>query len=114
MTIKSEHAIENEIMLALSECGNKVFRSNAGKIRTQEGRTVILFPPGFPDICGWRGSDGKFFAIEIKNERGRLRDSQKRFREMVKYEPILYGVARSVKDAIEIVEEKDNGTEQKN
>lgn len=103
--MKSEHKIQNEILVALSKNNCVVFRSNAGKIRTEDGRTIMLFPPGFPDICGWRKLDGKFFAIEIKNERGQLRDSQKRFAKFASTQPIIYGVARSAEDALKIVGE---------
>jgi len=104
--MKSEHTIQNEIMLALSKNHCTVFRSNAGKVRTEDGRTIMLFPKGFPDLCGFRHSDGRFFAIEIKNEKGRLRDDQKRFAEFAEQYPILYGVARSVDDALRIVSEE--------
>lgn len=95
-------------MLKLSEKNCSVFRSNAGKIRTEEGRTIMLFPKGFPDLCGFRHSDGKFFCIEVKNERGRLRHDQEQFAVFIKNYPVLYGVARSVEDAIRIVEETND------
>lgn len=101
--MKSEHAIQNEILLALSKNNCTVFRSNAGKVRTDDGRTVMLFPKGFPDLVGFRHADGKFFAIEIKNEKGRLRDDQKRFAKFAEQYPVLYGVARSVDDALKII-----------
>lgn len=104
--MKSEHAIQNEIMLALSQNDCTVFRSNAGKVRTDDGRTVMLFPKGTPDLCGFRHSDGKIFFIEVKNEVGRLRDDQKRFAKFAEQYPILYGVARSVDDALRIVSEE--------
>ncbi len=102
----SEAKIQSEIMLALSKNGCKVFRSNAGKIKTETGQVIKLFPKGFPDLCGWRTSDGKFFAIEVKNEKGKLREEQIIFREFAKKQPILYGVARSKEDALEIVRKK--------
>lgn len=105
--MESEHSIQNKIMMALSKNGCTVFRSNAGKIKTADGRTIVLFPKGFPDLTGFRQSDGRFFAIEIKNERGRLRDDQKHFAEFLKQYPVLYGVARSPDDALKIVEVKE-------
>lgn len=90
-------------MMALSQHECTVFRSNAGKIRTEDGRTIVLFPKGFPDLCGFRHNDGRFFVIECKNARGRLRDSQKRFADFIKQYPVLYGVARSVEDALKII-----------
>ena len=62
-------------------------------------------PKGFPDLCGHRNSDGKAIYIEVKNERGKLREDQKRFAEFLNGQPVLYGVARSVEEALKIVEE---------
>lgn len=103
-----EAEVQNDIMLALSKRGHRVFRSNAGKIRTDTGRFIQLFPRGFPDLLGWRKSDGKFFCIEVKNETGKLRDAQKRFARFAETQPILYGVARSAEEAIGIVEGKSD------
>lgn len=101
--IESEHKIQTDIMLALSKNGFTVFRSNAGKVRTESGAMIMLFPRGFPDLCGFRHSDGRFFCIEIKNEKGRLRPDQKLFAKFIQSFPVLYGVARSVDDALEVV-----------
>lgn len=103
MNIKSEHEIQNEILLALSKSGATVCRSNAGKVKTKDGRTIALFPKGWPDITGFRHSDGKMILIECKNQRGRLRDDQKQFDEFISQYPVLYGVARSSEDALEIL-----------
>lgn len=103
MTIKSEHEIQNEILLALSKNGATVCRSNAGKIKTKDGRTIVLFPKGWPDITGFRHSDGKMILIECKNERGRLREDQKQFDKFISQYPVLYGVARSPEEALTII-----------
>lgn len=60
-------------------------------------------PNGFPDLCGFRKSDGKMIFIEVKNEKGRLRDDQKKFlSEMQKYD-VIAGVARSETEAVKLV-----------
>ncbi|KWY52062.1 hypothetical protein AS241_15085, partial [Enterococcus faecium] len=82
-----------------------IFRSNAGQVTTIEGRQFYGMPKGFPDLCGHRNSDGKAIYIEVKNERGKLREDQKRFAEFLNGQPVLYGVARSVEEALKIVEE---------
>lgn len=103
--MKSEHQIQDEIRIALSKNGCTIFRSNAGQVTTIEGRQFYGMPKGFPDLCGHRNSDGKAIYIEVKNERGKLREDQKRFAEFLKTQPVLYGVARSVEEALKIVEE---------
>ena len=105
MTDKSENRIQSEIMVELSKRGHKVWRSNAGKI--QDGRTgnwIKLFPPGYPDLTGFRKCDGKFIVIEVKDHKGKLSKQQKLFSDFARTQPILYGVARSVEDAINIIE----------
>lgn len=93
-------------MMALSNNGCKVFRSNAGTIKTEDGRVVKLMPKGFPDLCGFRVSDGKMLFIEVKNEKGRLRDDQVKFGKFLKQHPVIYGVCRSAEDALNLVLEE--------
>lgn len=100
---KSESTIQSEIMLALSREGHTVWRSNSGEVRTRQGYVVKLFPEGFPDLVGFRGADGKFFVIEVKTSKGRLREAQKRFAKFATEKPIIYGVARSAEDAVKLV-----------
>ena len=59
-----------------------------------------------PDITGFRHSDGKMILIECKNDRGRLREDQQQFEKFINQYPVLYGVARSVEDALEIVDKE--------
>lgn len=101
----SEAYIQNQILLAVNQAGHRLWRSNAGKIKTEYGQWVKLFPKGFPDTVGYRKRDGKFIAIEVKNETGRLRSDQIRFQRFAQTQPIIYGVARSVEEALSIIEE---------
>lgn len=108
--MKSEAAIQAEIMLEASKEGHRLYRANAGKIKNARTDTWIkLLPAGFADVFGFRGSDGKFIAIEVKNEKGKLRPEQKRFAEFAATQPIIYGVARSKEDANHIIENGLNG-----
>ncbi|GAY74329.1 VRR-NUC domain-containing protein [Lentilactobacillus kosonis] len=102
-----EQKIQNDIRVAVSKSGCTIFRANVGKVLLENGRWFDTgLPKGFPDLFGFRHSDGRFFFIEVKNEVGRLRDDQKRFASMLKkYPNVIYGVARSAEDAIKIVEE---------
>lgn len=101
---KSEAAIQSEILVEANKRGHRLWRSNAGKIKTQQNTFIQLFPKGFPDLVGYRKSDGKFIVIEVKNTKGKLRPEQVKFAEFATNQPILYGVARSVDDAIKIIE----------
>lgn len=103
----AEAKIQNDIRVALSARGCTIIRTNTGSVKTADGRRFNAGPPnGYPDLTGFRHSDGKMILIECKNERGRLREDQKRFAAMIKQYPVLYGVARSVEDALEIVNRK--------
>lgn len=72
-----EHKIQNEIQIALSENGCRVFRANVGKVRLEDGR---WFDTGLPKailICTGSGSaTGKFFILKSRRrqaDRDRIR-----------------------------------------
>ena len=101
--MKTEHTIQNEIRVALTENGYTVFRANVGKVKTADGRWFDTgLPKGHPDLYGFR-PDGKIFYIEVKNANGRVRPEQKQFIRTVKARGALAGIARSVEDALDIV-----------
>ncbi|EAC7045418.1 VRR-NUC domain-containing protein, partial [Listeria monocytogenes] len=52
----------------------------------------------------FRGTDGKMFFIEVKNEIGKLRQEQRNFQQAMEITPAICGVARSVEEALKIVE----------
>ena len=102
-----EHKIQSDILVAVNRHGCHLWRTNTGSVKTADGRYFSTgLPNGYPDLTGYRHSDGKMILIECKNEHGRLREGQKRFATMIKQYPVLYGVARSVEDALEIVNRK--------
>lgn len=102
----TEAEIQSLILLETSKRGHRLWRSNAGTIKTKHGGAVKLFPKGYPDLTGFRKTDGKFVVIEVKNAKGKLSEQQKHFAEWAKTQPILYGVARSPQEAIQIIEEE--------
>lgn len=109
--IKSEHQIQNEIRVALSQHGCKVFRVNVGSGKTVSGQYFTTgVPPGFPDLCGYRIADGKMFFVEVKTPTGRLRPDQITFKKAVENDACIYTVARSAADAVEAVtgEQQEN------
>ena len=98
-----EKHIQKDIRQALSyTC--EVFRANVGVFRRGDRFVNTGLPKGFPDLFGFRRSDGKMFLIEVKNVKGRLSKEQKLFGELMKEQNVLYGVARSVEDALKIVQ----------
>ena len=101
----TESLIQNQIRVGLSKAGHTVFRVNVGKVKMQNGRWFETgVPKGFTDLFGFR-SDGRIFFIEVKNETGKVRPEQEKFIEQMRKRGALAGVARSVEDAMEIVNE---------
>lgn len=71
-------------------------------------RAVKVLVPGFPDLCGFRRSDGKAVYIEVKTATGRVSPEQQHFIEVARKAGALAGIARSVEDALEIVKGDPN------
>ncbi len=101
-----ETEIQNQIRLVLSKfC--VLFRTNVGGFYTDYGGFISTgLPKGFPDLFGFRKRDGKALFIEVKTETGRLRKEQEHFLKVLDEYDVLHGVARSVEDALKIVEVK--------
>lgn len=113
----TEHELQNRIRVALSARG-LVFRTNAGafwqgrRVWSRElGQPVLAdlqriegLPEGFPDLLYLDGRGCAF--IEVKAAKGRLREEQKNFLDRVRAMGLRAGVARSVEDAIQIIEEE--------
>ena len=59
--------------------------------------------PMDPDLAGYRRSDGRAVYIEVKTKRGRVTREQEQFLTVAKQAGCLAGIARSVKEAEEIV-----------
>ena len=98
-----EHIIQNHIREALSPYA-VIFRANVGKVKTPDGRYFDTgLPPGFPDLFGFRKSDGRMIFIEVKTPTSRIRESQRRFINAVKNFPVIVGVCRSVDDALRLI-----------
>lgn len=111
----TETGIQNAIRLALSAAGVISFRNNVGAAHTADGRFIKF---GVGDAGG---SDlicitpvkitqdmvgqtlGIFTALEIKTKNGRLRKQQRIFLDAIKKQGGYAGVARSVEDALKII-----------
>ena len=113
----SESTLQKHIMLALSEAGATVFRQNVGlawvgkftrigpdSVRIDGARPLHAgLCKGSSDIIGWT-TDGRFLAIEVKTKNGRAFKDQIQFIESVRRSGGAAGVARSVEDALRILE----------
>lgn len=100
----AEHKIQNDIRVALSKHRCTVFRVNVGSVHTSDGRFFSAgVPSGHPDLYGFRWSDNQVFYIEVKNERGKPRQDQIQFHQMLTQRNVIHGIARSAEDAVKIV-----------
>ncbi|MFC6180322.1 VRR-NUC domain-containing protein [Lactiplantibacillus daowaiensis] len=107
-----EHVIQDNIRIALTMRGHTVYRVNVGQVKMEDGRTFHSgVQKGFPDLCGFRKGDGKMFFIEVKTKQGKRSPAQVYFAREIASKPVIYGVARSAEEALEIVEKELNRTE---
>lgn len=97
-----ETDIQNAIRIALSEHG-MVLRLNVGNFMTQDGRYITSgLPPGTSDLL-FVGK-GYIAFIEVKTETGKARPEQIRFINHIKSLGHRAGIARSVSDALELIQ----------
>ena len=112
---KSEHIIQDEIRLALSQYG-VVLRLNSGKfwqgkrVWSNEFEQFVLIdlrsiqgcPEGTSDLL-FLGENNNVAFIECKDHKGKTRDKQEKFIDIMHQYGIRAGIARSVEDALEII-----------
>jgi len=109
-----EAKIQHDIMVALSENGCTIFRTNTGKVKIDEGEKMLAkgyrprffdagVPTGYPDLSGFRHSDGKAIYIEVKDHKGKPRADQVKMGKFLSRFPVLYAICRSVDDALELI-----------
>lgn len=110
-----EAKVQNEIRCELSKYGY-IFRTNSGefwqgqRVYSKEFNQPVLInlrhvdglPTGFSDLLFI--APGKVAFIETKNEVGRLRPEQKNFLARMKSMGHIAGVARSVDEAVKLIE----------
>ncbi len=105
-----ETALMNEIRVTAAKYGI-CFRANVGKVKTMQGRWFDTgLPTGFCDLFGIRKSDGKVFFIEVKTEKGKVRESQIKFIKKMKDLNAIAGIARTVDEAIQLIETGTNNS----
>ena len=90
----------------LLRCGSlphvRLWRSQPLVARTKTGRVVRALPVGFPDISGIMAG-GRMVALECKTTTGRVSQEQAAFGAMLVKFGALYGVVRSVEDALRVL-----------
>lgn len=109
-----EHTIQDLIRLELSKYG-LVLRLNSGRAYggtriwdkkygyiLKDIRPIALCGKGTPDLL-FIGANGQVAFIEVKDDKGKAREDQKRFLAMVQQYGYRAGVARSVEDALKII-----------
>lgn len=102
-----EADVQNKIRIALNEHA-VIFRVNSGKVRMADGRYFDTgVPNGYSDLSGFRKSDGKAIFIEVKNEKGRLRDVQEQFLKTIQQYDVIAGVCRNADEAVRLVTGKE-------
>ena len=112
---KSEHTIQDEIRLALSQHGI-VLRLNSGKfwqgkrVWSNEYQQYVLIdlrpvqgcPEGTSDLL-FLGENNNVAFLECKTQKGKAREKQSKFIEIMHKFKIKAGLTRSVDDALKII-----------
>lgn len=111
-----ETKIQNAIMIALSNAGCTVWRNETsgawvGKVIHKAANQVTLnnarmitfgLCVGSADLIGI-APDGRFMAVEVKTNSGRPSAEQLKFIAHVNENGGVAGIARSTKDALELI-----------
>lgn len=102
ITTNPETLIQNAIRVALSKRGI-VLRLNNGVFYTESGQRIASgLPPGTSDLLFI--GEGRAAFIEVKTPTGRVSNAQQHFIDVVHSHGVRAGVARSVNEAIKIIE----------
>ncbi len=112
----SETKIQQEIRLALGQRSDlRLFRNETGKLPDPRTGQWVQFglAKGSSDLIGFKtvkitpemiGQEiAQFVSLEIKTERGKLSNIQQNWLQKVKSSGGIVGVARTVKDALNIL-----------
>ena len=110
----SEQELQQRIRLQLGSSPVRLWRNNVGALRDERGRLVTYgLCKGSSDLIGLRqvliGPEhlgqtlAVFSAIEVKSPKGRLREEQRSFLELVERFGGYSGVATSVEEAARVL-----------
>lgn len=108
--MNKETLLMRKIIVALSEKGCFVLRSNAGVYFDSNGNRVTVGFPGLSDLIGCTPG-GRFFALEIKLPGEKPRQNQIDFLKAMRNTGAIAGWCTSVYEAINIVFGGENSAE---
>jgi hypothetical protein len=117
----AEADIQADIQLAIGALpGVRVFRNTVGfgwqgeeirRLRTPTTITILRprpvtfgLAPDSSDLIGW--CQGRFLALEVKTDTGRVTPGQQRFIDAVRATGGCAGIVRSVDDALRIINQR--------
>lgn len=103
---KEETGLQKEILDALAKHPRVGFigRNTRGQFKTKWGGVVWAgLCNGATDLCGYL-TDGRALFIEVKTPKGALQQNQAEFLENARKCGCCVGVARSVEEALSIVD----------
>jgi hypothetical protein len=110
--MKSEKAIQNEILVAASSLPGAMFWREAsakawvgrvvdyknGRVTLEAAMPIVAGCPGIPDIMGIM--NGRSIGLEVKTLTGKQEDTQVRFQRVYEGKGGIYRVVRSPEDAV--------------
>ncbi|MGB4498522.1 MAG: VRR-NUC domain-containing protein [Methylococcaceae bacterium] len=110
----NETFIQNTMLPAISHGNVRVFRNNVGALKTETGQLVRFgLEKSSSDLIGFRSikitpdmvgkTIAQFVSIEIKTEKGKPTDGQKRWLDMILKFGGIAGIARSIDEAKELL-----------
>lgn len=103
----SETDLVSAVLRALSlEPGITAWRNNVGEARVHGAHVRYGLGVGSADIIGLLWGSGRFFALECKTERGKLRVEQILWGRRVQEFGGHYAVVRSVEEAVKEVRQQ--------
>lgn len=93
----SEHKLQNDIRIYLSQLGYIVFRINVIGLYTKDGRYIPpSVPKGHSDLVAYK--QGKTYFIEVKYGKNKPSDAQLNFISVMQRQGFVAGTVWSVSD----------------
>jgi len=99
----NELDLQKQIRKSLKVIGHECWKVDTGPVKRASHKQANL-EKGFPDLFGFRKEDKKIFFIEVKMPKGKLKEEQEKFLLDKNSKGCLNGVARSLVEAIEIIQ----------